>query len=413
MPPEFGISKNMIKKLIQIYFLVLPFAPFFAYYLQNSSSEGLFYYNYGFIGLVLLSITFLTNFDTFRVPKYLIPLFFLFFYYFIWDLNNGIFDELGIISYFYRNITLYSIIILLLIENTSFDHSFLRKMINLFKVIIIVGFVFTMVQVLKDQYFFMPEKLIVEFREYGYSIWSRRHSSIFAYLGPNELGLSFMPILSLYIGFHSKDNRNRWFVFFLFLGIIVAIASNARYVFLSLIIILLQFFLMDKRLIGKLKYILVFFIVGYVLQFVFSAIGYDLTVFFNQRLMSQSSNMSRFISFDVFIQLFPNHILFGAGKEITIESTIALHGAAPMIHIGYLLHLYAFGLLGSLLLFSFWGLLLKKMYMKAIVNNYWGPFFAFIVFLFANTTLPYTNIFTFGLILSFLFYKNFEIQNKI
>ena len=52
-------------------------------------------------------------------------------------------------------------------------------------------------------------------------------------------------------------------------------------------------------------------------------------------------------------------------------------------------------------------------YKKAKEVNFWGCFFGFLAFLFANTSMAYTDVFTFGLILSFLFYKNYDPDNSI
>jgi len=78
---------------------------------------------------------------------------------------------------------------------------------------------------------------------------------------------------------------------------------------------------------------------------------------------------------------------------------------SSQIHVGYLSHLVSFGIVGSFFMFGFWFLLAKKLYKSAKYTKYWGSFFAFLIYLWAQTTLVYYSIFFYGLIFAFVFDK--------
>lgn len=84
---------------------------------------------------------------------------------------------------------------------------------------------------------------------------------------------------------------------------------------------------------------------------------------------------------------------------------------SSQIHVGYLSHLVSYGIIGSFLLFSFWFLLAKDLYRKAKLTKYYGPFFAFIIFLFTNLTLVDFNLFYPGIFIAFVFSEYYYKSN--
>jgi hypothetical protein len=260
----------------------------------------------------------------------------------------------------------------------------------------------------------MPQDIIDNFQYYGTNKWESRHSSIFAYLGPNELGLSFIAVFSLFIGTQNYLNKKNWQFYILVVsGSIIAVASNARYVLISLIIILLQFVITRKTFFTKFKVIILSLLIGISLLILLSIFGYDINLFISDRVLNDASTSARILSFDVFLELFPRHILFGSGKEITSEVTAAMGDVAPFIHVGYLSHLYAYGIVGSFLLFSFWWLLIKRIYRNAKTEHFWGSFLAFLAFFFTNTTLVYMNILTYGLIIAIIYNEHYRREYSL
>ena len=97
------------------------------------------------------------------------------------------------------------------------------------------------------------------------------------------------------------------------------------------------------------------------------------------------------------------------GQMITDEIKRASQAiGSSHIHVGYLSHLVAYGIVGCFFLFGFWFLLVKKLYRTAKQTNYWGSFFAFLTFLWAFATFSHSSIFLYGLIFALVFNKYFE-----
>ena len=59
---------------------------------------------------------------------------------------------------------------------------------------------------------------------------------------------------------------------------------------------------------------------------------------------------------------------------------------SSQIHVGYFSHLVSYGLFGSIFLFTFWFGLVRDLYKKAKSSGFYGPLFAFLVFLWFNAT---------------------------
>lgn len=388
----------------------MPLAPFIAYVLNIRGYEPIFYFLFGSGCVIFTFLIFISNTQKFIIPRYIFPLFLLLIYYLGWDIVNETYQKAGFLSYFFRNITFYTIFVLLLIENTTFDYKFFSKMKVLIIATIIIGFCFTLYQVLVDYQFFIPQNIVYSFEVYGQNIWERRHTSIFAYLGSNEMGVSYIALLSIFIAMNSykRNNTGRFYIYIL-IGSLIAVAGNARYVLFSLIIILSQIVIINKSFFKKFKTFIIVAFTILVLLFVLSILGYDISSYFNDRVFSKVSDSARINAFEVFLKEYPKEYLLGAGKQILVDiSSVDLKNSAPLIHVGYLSHLYQYGLIGSFLLFWFWGLLIGYLYNKAKKVRFWGSFFAFFAFFFANTTFVYMNVFTYGLIIAIIYSKYYK-----
>jgi hypothetical protein len=159
---------------------------------------------------------------------------------------------------------------------------------------------------------------------------------------------------------------------------------------------------------SSIRYISTALLLGVILYFAFTYIGYDFVDFFNERLFAEGSftESTRYRAFDNFVYFFPQQPIFGTGVHLTYEIAEASRMVgSSQIHVGYLSHLVSYGIVGSLLLFSFWFLLAKSLYNTAIKTGYWGSFFAFIIFLFAELTLVNYSIFFTGIIFALVFDK--------
>ena len=70
----------------------------------------------------------------------------------------------------------------------------------------------------------------------SFSIYEFRRASIFGYIDSNEIGLSYMPLLSVLIGVLLYNN-GKSYKYFLFLGGISAVLTNGRYIMISFVLI--------------------------------------------------------------------------------------------------------------------------------------------------------------------------------
>jgi len=129
-----------------------------------------------------------------------------------------------------------------------------------------------------------------------------------------------------------------------------------------------------------------------------------------ERLLANTAS-TRFLAFELFAKYFPENPFFGTGEHVTAELARSLQGRSSQIHVGYLSHLFEFGIFGSILLFSFWFYIAKRLFKTSRRFNYYGTFLGFLCFLVANLTLVKYSIFEYGIILSLLFNKGLE-QNK-
>ena len=143
---------DTVKKYYFIAFSFLPLFQFVAQEFLHKNIVNLF----GLIGVMIYFVHILKG-DNLKYPKYLIPFILLIIYYAIWDFVNGDIKEIGLFTYFYRNSWLYSLVLLILIENTSFDKQFIDRIIIIFKGTIVVAFVVVLFQLIIDPFFLMPD----------------------------------------------------------------------------------------------------------------------------------------------------------------------------------------------------------------------------------------------------------------
>ncbi len=179
----------------------------------------------------------------------------------------------------------------------------------------------------------------------------------------------------------------------------------------AFILTTLIIFVAQKRKVkGILKYTFSILLISLIFYQILMFFGYNLGDWFSQRLFAEGSIQSttRYGALVNFIMYFPQAIFLGTGVHLTSELEYASHSVgSSQIHVGYLSHLLSYGLVGSFLLFGFWYMLAKKLYNTAKSIGYWGSFFAFLIFLWANSTLVMYSIFFYGLIFALIFDKYF------
>jgi len=204
---------------------------------------------------------------------------------------------------------------------------------------------------------------------------------------------------------------------FLVLGGISSILTNTRYVMVSFIIVTFQIVVLEKNKTKALaNYLIVLITFIGVIYFFLDKIGYDLIEWYNNRLFAEGAitETTRYKAISNFLIFFPQAPIFGNGGILT-EKIISASAAvgSSQIHVGYLILLVYWGIVGALFLLGFWFLLGKRLYNTAKKTGYWGSFFAFLTFLWAYTTMTVDSIFYYGLIFSLVFDKYFnDLYNK-
>lgn len=346
----------------------------------------------------------------FRYPKYLLFLIPLSIYYFIWNIVNGELDDLSpveIINYIYHFRWIYLICFLILVENTFFDDKFISDLVVIIKVTIVLAFIFSFIQLIYDPSFFTPDELRI--RYLLRSQYNMRLTSIFGFLSWSELGISFVPLVSILIGYYLHKKIELHYLWLVLAGLVI-FSSKSRWVYLNFIVILMQYPLVkgiDFRKVLRLSIIGVFTIVASIL--ILQSVGFYITEFIEQRLLSETAS-TRLLAIEMFTNFFPKNPFFGSGLHVSEELSKAIGGRSSQIHVGYLSHLYEYGIVGTLFIFGFWILIFKDLYITARRSNYYGSLFAFIAFLVANLTLVYYSIFYYGLLITFIFNKYFKDQ---
>jgi len=363
------------------------------------------------MGTVLL-LYFIVTGKKFNFPKYTIAFFVLVLYYFSWTVANGEIASLrsGFITYLFSNTWLHAVAFLILVENTIFDDRFIKDIILFFKITIVTAFIVSLIQFVYDPFFFTPDEFRINFltREE----FNLRLPSIFGFLTLRDVGASFIPIMSILIGYYLFRNQKFHYLWLVLSGF-VFFASKSRWIYLNLILILLQYPLIKginfKKVIWFSGAALLSLIL---LVFLMKEAGFDFERFIEERLLSDSAS-TRFLAIDMFLEFFPQNPVFGSGIHVGEDLARAIGGRSSQIHIGYLSHLYEYGIFGSVILFYSLYLLYLRFYRVAADSRYYGSLFALITFLAANLTLVDFSLYHYGLMFAFIFNKYIDSQNII
>lgn len=338
-------------------------------------------------------------------PKYLWYLFFYASYRFIW-LQIADIDMHPLTFIYYCIINYVILFVIVIIYNTHFTDKFINRSIKIIKITVILAAIASVIQIFNTD--FLNAWDYISKREMEGSLYTFRRASIFGYIEPNELGLSYLPLASVLISF-LLFNKSRIFIFYTILIGLTALLSNGRYIMGGFIILTIQFLVFYKvKLKGLLRYIFYIAVAGFILFHSLKYLGYNYSSWYQERLFAEGeiSNSTRYGAFLTFAEFFPQKPIFGTGVHLTKEIEKAsreIHSS--QIHVGYLSHLVSYGLVGSFLLFGFWFMLAKRLYKTAKKTKYWGSFFAFLIYFWAQAALVNYSIFFTGLIFALVFDK--------
>jgi len=346
-------------------------------------------------------------------PKYLWLLLLYAVYRFIWLQIADV--DYHILTHIYYSILNFSILfVVLIIYNTNFSDSFKRNSILIIKITVVLAAIVSIVQVFNSNLLnawphWRPDK------DMTLDIYSYHRLSIFGFITQNALGLSFIPLLSVLVGYMLYVKDKKYYIY-LILGGISAFLSNSRYIMVGFLIITFIVLAAQKiKIVGFFKYAFVLCVIGFFLYQALSFSGFDFKNFYENRLLPEGSiyETTRYKAIKNFLIFFPKTPIFGTGVHLTDEIKEASRNiGSSQIHVGYLSHLVSYGMIGSIFLFGFWFMLAKKLYSTAKFTGYWGSFFAFLMFFWAQVTLVYYSIFFTGLIFALVFDKYFKDKYK-
>ncbi|MCD4832935.1 MAG: hypothetical protein K8R31_04005 [Bacteroidales bacterium] len=393
---------SFFKKLPLYLIIVYPLFGFITFHLTGQ--QPLF----TLIFIILISIFFIF-FDKkqLQFPKYLI-FYGLFCFieilskYFINDLLFAIDANLKR-SFFY----IFSFFLLLIIENTSFKTTTIKKIEVVLKYLIYTAAVVSIIQFLQPSFLYNAYKREEISDTY---ILGTRLVSIFDW-GDHGYGLGLsLPIMYSLIAPSSFTKKKFPYKITLAAGIVVLL-SLTRFAIANFIIALMQYF---KNKFSLKKILVLLFGIATIVV-IADYIGFDFNYFLYERL-SDETYETRFVAIDAFIHEFPKNMYFGTGGVVT-ESLIDFYGRVTKIHNGYLAILYFYGLVGGLFYYSFIILLIKRIYRVAKISNFWGAFFGILCFLFSNLTVDINHFLVSGLILMVLFnkyyYDSIKTNNRL
>jgi len=398
-----------MRKITYIFLYLLLFTPLLAYIytvtLELPKTIMHFYVFFVFAFGLIFIIKKKNNY----FPKYLWFLLFYGIYRLAWLQIADV--HYHILTHIYYDILNFAILfIILIIYNTHFSDTFIKRSISIIKITVILAVLVSIVQVFYFDFFSAWSYFDIEFPFVG-NIYQQRRCSIFGFVDLNEIGLSYIPLAAVFIGFLLYWRQKSYVFFSILIGISVFL-TNARYVMFGFVIILLMYFAYFKlNFKGIIKYTFLVLILSGGLYFSLVQIGYDFQSFYEERLWSEGSlfETSRYKAFETFKEFFSKKPIFGTGVHLTDEIREASRElGSSQIHVGYLSHLVSYGLVGSFFLFAFWFMLAKNLYKNAKKTNYWGAFFAYLIFFWAQATLVFYSIFTTGLIFALVFDKYFQ-----
>lgn len=387
-----------LKSLPEVLFLLLlltfPFVGYFIY--EGSKMEPIFA-----LGLICMVFAVYRVLDIYRndgtvvMPYYLI-LYALFMVYAVVGnslVDPGSFMEEGLFKVMYSNPILLTFYGFFIVENTRFPKQWLRLGVKILMVTLVLGAIASLIQV-QDPFFFQKsfvvkglsfEQLIEYYQNHGHESTPRirrfltgYRNSVFSYINLASVGIDGIAIFSLLFAMKAKS---RWQGMGLaVLSAVISFLSSSRWIMLNFLVVATQsIWLTRNKALAFLKYVFYTLVVIFLLVLGLNLIGFDLEGFVENRLMSDSAD-TRFLAFEVFFKVFPEHPILGTLGTDTEKMVELLAGRSSQIHVGYLKLFYYYGLIGGLMYLAFLASLLLRLWKRAKASGYWGGFYAFFAF---------------------------------
>ena len=406
----------MVDKSTRFLLIMMAFSPLLGFILRgiyDTRIAVLTFFGNAFV-LIFIALWLSKGWSKIKFPAYALPLLLLSVYVGAWDFFNGNVAERGVEIVLFRNYHFFSLVTLLIIENSTFSKKFIKRIVFLLTITIIPAILVSMIQATFDPFFFTPESYFTENAASIGNMYEMRPPSIFAYLGFNDVALSFIPILSLVLGYRMRYNYDKLVTgVLMFLGGLVCFATNARYAMINFVTVISQVLVGKRMNIKKiLLYVLVCILGLIVILLVLQYIGYDLGMYLQERLLDTSAN-TRLMAFSLIYKYLPQHPIFGTGVRVGEDLYWEIQYISSQIHVGYLSLLYEYGIVGGILTYWVWYLLFKDLRNVARMTKFYASLFGFVTFLLANAALVQYDIYLYGIVYLFVFSKHFKDEHEL
>jgi hypothetical protein len=330
-----------------------------------------------------------------KFPKYLVFYALFVLYTVIGDLfiNNKMSDPnmitsiLGlpkIIAYIITNNKITSLLLLIIIENTVISDKAIANWIKILKYVVFISFIVIIIQIFIPDFFLSP-------REYDLAIYrfgDERRFSIFSWINTNESGHSFPALISILLSIAYMNKDKIKVNIFSVIGILYSFLTKARYVMLSVLIVLFQYFSYNKvKLITVIKYVLIIifaFSIAFIslktLQVPVEELIVDRILETDRGEFENTTAYTRVYAFTLFKTFFPEKPIFGTGGSMDYDLMKMKGHRTSQIHVGWLSLLYYYGIVGGLFYILFAYFLVKRLFLIAKNTNYWGSFYVFMTY---------------------------------
>lgn len=395
-----------ITSYLYLYFIALAFAPLIAFVSYHTLDMG-FNKLYGATVTILAFILMIrkgVKYST--IDVLLIFALGVYLYNLGWDiiLNQRTLERKGFVHDFFVNPYFNIVAFIYVIDNYKIPDSLIKLVRKILIGVVAVACGVSVIQLIDDPFFLTPSEVVEYTRMMGAlsNSFEIRRVSIFGYLDNLQETISFLPVVAI-VTAHSIMNKKRYLLLLVLFAFIVPFGNNYRYAQLAYFVALLPLIEIRKSkvqsvliILGGLVLVSAIFVGGLYLS------DFDLDAYVRERVLSDSAS-TRLLAIEIFNKFFHRNPWFGSGVHLTDEVIAAIAGRSSQIHVGYLAHLYSYGIVGSLIAFSFWIMIARRFYRTAIRTHFWGSLAGILVYLWANVTQVYYEIFCYGLMIAFLF----------
>lgn len=390
----------MNRILLTFLAVLFPFYPLLAWIFRFVNSKPMLF----FINLLLLPVAlyFLVNSKR-KLPPYLVAfLLFTLYHVGISFYTDTLPVNQNAFFFIFSDLNVFACSLFLVIENTVFDEPYMRRMNRNILILVGLSLVVSIIQV-KNPAFLYDTTIEVEAYVGEGDI---RIASLYSFAGVNSGGITFPILIAILLNFY--DTSHKFFPLIVISGLVVTFLTKARYVMISSIISFSQLFFSGRVSMKKI-FSLLFGLVIIVAIVVAAAnqLGFNINEVIEQRILEKDNEMgsakARITSYEVFMKKYPEHPWFGVGPATRQDVKDLLGDEAPIIHVGYLSYLYFYGIVGCLFLFLTLYFILQWSWKIGRQYGFWGAFYGFLGFCFANITFVYFNFSEMGIVLIVLY----------